>query len=112
MKQNFFYSHLIEIADISIQLKGMELTEDEKNHLIALLEANIHSTIINTVLSELTDDDKKQFLKNLVSDNHQVTLDHLKIKIEKLEDKIKTSVADLKKELLEDLETANKLTQE
>jgi hypothetical protein len=48
----------------------------------------------------------------MISNNHQVTLDHLKIKIDKLEDKIKNSVEDLKKELLEDLATAKKLSEE
>jgi hypothetical protein len=76
------------------------------------LEANIHSTVIHSVLSELSEEDKKVFLKNMISNNHQVTLDHLKIKIDKLEDKIKNSVEDLKKELLEDLATAKKLSEE
>ena len=112
MKNKFFYSHLIETTDISIKLTKLDLTEDEKVHLTSLLEANIHSTVIENVLSELSNDDKKQFLKNLLSDNHEITLEHLKIKIEKLEDKIKNSVEDLKKELLEDLAKAQKLAQE
>jgi hypothetical protein len=112
MKQNFFYSHLIETTDISIKLTEMDLSKDEKNHLTSLLEANIHSVVVHNILSELSEKDKKVFLKNLVTDKHQETLDHLKIKIEKLEDKIKNSVEDLKKELLEDLAQAQKLAEE
>lgn len=112
MKQNFFYSHLVETTDISIKLSEMNLSKDEKTHLTSLLEANIHSTIVHNVLSELSEQDKKVFLKNLVNDKHQETLDHLRMKIEKLEDKIKNSVEDLKKELLEDFAQAQKLSEE
>jgi acetate kinase len=99
MKQNFFYSHLIETTDISIRLTEMDLTKDEKVHLTSLLEANIHSTIVHNILSELSEE---------VNNKHQKTLDHLGAKIEKLEDKIKKSVEDLKKELLKDLVQAQK----
>jgi len=60
----------------------------KKPHLTSLIEANIHSIVIDTVLSELSSDDKKIFLKNLVSDNHEKTLEHLNSRIGKLEDKI------------------------
>jgi len=78
MKNKFFYSHLIEITDISLKLKDVNLSDDEKAHLTSLIEANIHSIVIDTVLSELSSDDKKTFLKNLVSDNHEKTLEHFK----------------------------------
>jgi hypothetical protein len=112
MKQKYFYSHLIETTDISIKLSELNLSDDEKKHLTSLLEANIHTTIVENVLSELSEEDKKQFLKNLISDNHEITIWHLKIKIEKLEDKIKASVETLKKELLEDIASARKLSVE
>jgi hypothetical protein len=111
MKNKFFYNQIIETTDISIKLTELNLTKDEKKHLVSLLDANIHTTIVHNVLSELSEEDKKVFLKNLVSDNHNETLNHLKTKIDKLEDKIKNSVEDLKKELLEDLLEAKKLAE-
>jgi len=104
MKNKFFYSHIVEITEVTVRINELDLTEDEKNHLMSLLEANIHSTVIENILSQLQEDDKKQFLKNLVANNNQIILEHLKIKIEKLEDKIKNSVEELKKDLLKDLE--------
>jgi hypothetical protein len=112
MKQKYFYSHLVETTDISIKLSEFNLSEEEKTHLTSLLEANIHSTVVESVLSELSKEDKKQFLKNLISNNHEITMWHLKIKINKLEDKIKDSVEALKKELLEDLAKAKELSVE
>jgi hypothetical protein len=112
MKQKFFYSHLIETSDVSIRITEMKLAKNEKTHLTSLLEANVHSVVIHSVLSELSKEDKEVFLKNLISDNHEQTWDHLKVKIDKLEDKIKASVEELKKDLLRDLATAQKLSKE
>ena len=112
MKHQFFYSHLVETTEIELKISQMTLSKDEKTHLSSLLEANIHSTVVNTVLSELSEDDKKKFLQNLVSDNHQETLEHLKTKIVNLEDKIKKSIGELREELLKDLASAERLSAE
>jgi len=110
MKNKFFYSHLIETWDISLKLTEMDLSEDEKNHLTALAEANIHSTVIDTVLSELSKEDKKIFLQNLVSNNHEKTWEHLHGRIGKLEDKIINAVEKLKINLLMDLIKAKNIS--
>jgi hypothetical protein len=89
----------------------MSLSKDEKTHLTSLVEANIHSTIVSTVLSELSEEDKKTFLKNLVSNNHRETLNHLKTKVTDLEGKIKKSINELKKEMLKDLLEAKRLSE-
>lgn len=86
----------------------MNLSDDERGHLLSLAEANIHATVINTVLPELSEADKKIFLKNLVANNHEETWKHLLAKIENAEEKIRKSLQDLKKELLEDIKEANK----
>ena len=112
MKNKFFYSHLIETTDISLKLTELELSEDEKVHLISLVEANIHSVIVDTVLSELSGGDKKTFLKNLVSSDHKKTWEHLSSTIGKLEDKIRKSAKDLKDDLVTDLLEAKKLSKE
>jgi hypothetical protein len=111
MKNKFFYSHLIEITDISLKLKEVELSDDEKLHLTSLIEANIHSVVIDTVLSELSKEDKKTFLKNLVSNDHEKTWEHLKSRIGKLEDKITKAAAGLKEDLIKDVVEAKKLSE-
>ena len=112
MKNNFFYSHLIETTDISLKLTEINLSEDEKTHLLSLVEANIHSTVIDTVLLELAGEDKKIFLRNLVSETHEKTWEHLNGRVGKLEDKIKKAVASLKEDLIKDLSEAKELSQE
>jgi hypothetical protein len=108
MKSKHFYSHLIETTDITIELAEIELTSDERVHLISLIEANIHSTVIETVLSNLTKEDKKIFLKNLVSNDHEIIWSHLKSKTKNIEEKISKSVGILKKDLYKDIKEIQK----
>lgn len=108
MKGKHFYSHLIEIHEIDIRLSEVDLSDEERGHLVSLTEANIHATVINTVLKELSEEDKKVFLKNLVADNHEQTWEHLLSKVQDAETKINKSLRDLKEELLKDIEEAKK----
>lgn len=112
MKNKFFYSHLIETTDISLKLTEIELSEDEKTHLLFLAEANIHSVVIDTILLELSKEDKKIFLRNLVSNDHEKIWEHLNGRIGKLEDKIGKAVENLKENLIKDLIEAKKLSKE
>lgn len=108
MKGKHFYSHLIEIHEIYLSISEMELSDDERGHLLSLAEANIHATVINTVLPELSEEDKKIFLKNLVADRHEETWKHLGNKVQNIEAKLSKSLQELKKELLKDIEEAKK----
>jgi hypothetical protein len=108
MKGKHFYSHLIEIHEIYLSISEMELAEVERGHLTSLAEANIHATVINTVLPELSNEDKKVFLRNLLADNHDETWKHLSSRVKNIEEKLSKSLKDLKKELLKDIEEAKK----
>jgi predicted transcriptional regulator len=106
MKGKHFYSHLIEIHEIYFSISELELSDVERSHLLTLAEANIHATVINTVLPNLSEADKKVFLKNLVADNHQETWKHLQRKMHNAQEKISQSLKDLKQELLKDIKEA------
>jgi hypothetical protein len=108
MKGKHFYSHLIEIHEIYLSISEMDLRDEERNHLLSLAKANIHATVINTVLPKLSEEDKKIFLKNLVANNHEETWKHLLGKAGDIESKIHQSLKELKEELLKDIEEAKK----
>jgi hypothetical protein len=108
MKGKHFYSHLIEIHEIYLSVSEMDLRDEERNHLLSLAEANIHATVINTVLPKLSEDDKKIFLKNLVANNHEETWRHLSTSVQNAEETIRKSLQELKKEFLKDIEEAGK----
>lgn len=107
MKKNF-YSHIIETSSLSLALGDMDLSQEERVHLISLAEDNLHHTILDAVLSELSDEDKKLFLVHLTESNHDKIWKLLNEKIENVEGKIKNIAETLKKELHEDIENATK----
>lgn len=103
MKQKHFYQHLIQINEITLDLGEIKLSKVERLHLLSLLEANIHSVVINTVLSQLSEKDKKIFLSNLVLNDHDKIWEHLWKNTANLEQKITSSVNNLLSEMRKDI---------
>ncbi len=93
MKIKHFYTHLIQINDITLDLGNVEMSKEERLHLLSLLDANIHATVMHTVLSELPTGEKKIFLINLVENNHDKIFKHLRVHINDIDTKI-TEAAD------------------
>lgn len=105
-----FYSHIIETSTISLALGEMDLSQDERKHLIALVDENLHHAILDAVLSELSEKDKKEFMELLAEneeDNEKVWK-MLSERIDHIEDKIKKTAEDLKTELHKDIEESKK----
>ena len=109
MKHKHFYAHLTETTDIILELGELDMSQEERIHLLSLVEANIHSSVIDTVLSSLDEKNKKIFLNNLISNDHSKTWEHLKQTSSDIEDRIQKTISIIKKELLEDLKKARKI---
>lgn len=107
MKQHF-YSHVIETSSISLALAEMDLTQDERKHLIDLAQENLHHAILESVLSELSEKDKQEFLVLLAEDNNEKIWKLLSERVDHIEDKIKLTAEQLKKELHKDIEESKK----
>lgn len=105
---NIFYSHLIEIDSIILELDKMNLSEEEKLHLAQVVDSTIHHTILDALLSELSESDRRVFIQHLNSGSHDRIWEFLNDKIDGVEDKIKKVAEDLKKELHRDLREAHK----
>lgn len=101
MKQ--FYSHLIEIESIAVELDKLDLSHEQKVHLAGLTDSSLHHTILDAVLSELSVSDKKIFLNHLKEGDHGKIWQFLNEKIDKVEEKIKKAADSLKLELHKDL---------
>ncbi len=106
MKNKHFYHTLVETTDITVELADLDLSPEERIHLLSLIDANIHSTVINITLSNLDEENKKIFLKNLTQENHEKTWEHLKTKSKNLEKQIIDAVEKLKQEFKEDIKNA------
>lgn len=98
-----FYTHLISTEPLVVALNDLNMTEEERIHLTTIVEQTMHQTILDAVLSELSEEDKKLFLTHLATDDHEATWEFLTQRIEKIEEKIKKTANDLARELHEDI---------
>lgn len=105
-----FYSHLIETSSLTLEIGNMDLSKEERVHLISLVESNLHHVVLDAVLSELNEEDKKAFLIHLAMDKHDEIWQLLNTKTKNIEEKIKKVANDLKKELHEDIEEIRQKT--
>lgn len=104
----FFYSHLIEVESIILELDKLNLSDEQRHHLASLVDSSIHHTIMDAILSELSDHDKRVFLQHLKEDKHEKIWKFLNEKVTGVEEKIRKAADDLKDELHRDLKEARK----
>lgn len=102
MKKHF-YSHLIEIDSLYISLHLLDMKKEEREELIVIVESSIHHVVLDTVLSELSDNDKKIFLSHVGAEKHDSIWHLLQAKTKNIENKIFRSVEKLKKDLNKDI---------
>lgn len=107
MKKKYFYSHLVNIKILSIELDGLSLSSSEKEELLELAHKNIHHEVMDAILSQLDGEDRKKFLELLVEDKHEKIWEHLDDKTNNIEKKIKQAADQIRKELTEDVRKLN-----
>ncbi len=106
--KNHFFSHLIEIDTLHIELDDMDLSEHEKEDIKKLIDESIYHTVLDAVLSELSEEDKKIFLSHLMSEEHEKIWHFVNGRVENIEDKIIRAAEDIKKELHQDIRKTKK----
>ena len=107
MKRHFYHS-VVETSSLSLALAEMDLTQEERKHLIDLVEENLHHAILDAVLSELSDKDKQEFIELFAEGDDEKIWKLLKDRVDNIEDKIKKTADELKKELHKDIEESRK----
>jgi hypothetical protein len=103
MRKKYFYTHIIDISTLSLELGNLDLTPEERMHLISLIDSNIHHEILDLILSELSPTDKKTFLAHLSSENHDRVWKFIKEKISNIEKRIAKTAQDIKEEFYKDI---------
>lgn len=103
-----FYTHLVEIESIIIELDKLDLSVEQKTHLTSLIDSSLHHTILDVVLSQLSAQDKIIFLSHLQEGEHDKIWQFLNEKVDGVEEKIKKVAEDLKVQLHKDLKETKK----
>lgn len=101
-----FYHHLIEIESLTLELDRLDLDEEQKIHLAVLVDSSLHHTILDAILSELTNADKRAFIQILNEDDHDKIWKFLNERVDNIEEKIKKVSEELKEELHKDIKAA------
>lgn len=99
-----FYSHIVAVDTLYIALDNLSISDSEKEHLKHLIDSSLYHTILDAILSELTDEDKHVFLNHVATEDHEKTMEFLQNRITNIEDKIRKTADDLMKELHEDIQ--------
>ncbi len=102
----YFYSHIIELEEVLVELDSIDLNEKQRMHLSALIDSSLHHLILDAVLNELHEKDKEKFLELLYKGEHDKIWEHLNGKVDNIEEKIKLVADDLKKQLRKDIKEA------
>lgn len=98
-----FYSHLIEVQIIEEELDKMDLSQEEKKELLHHVHSSIHYTVLDTVLTEISEEHKKTFIDHLNHEKHDAAWEHLLNNTIGIEEKIRNSTGNLLSEFLEDI---------
>lgn len=109
MKKHFF-SHLVEISTLETEIDGFSLSPPQKEELKGIIHESIYHSVLDAILTELSEDDKKIFLSHLVSEDHEKIWGFVNKKILFIEDKIKVAAEDIKSELHKDIKETSKHT--
>lgn len=103
-----FYSDVVETSSISLALADMDMDQEERKHLIDLVEENLHQAILDSVLSELSEKDKMEFMQLYAEGDDQKVWKLLNERVDHIDEKIKKTAEELKKELHRDIEDSHK----
>lgn len=98
-----FYSKLVTTDSLVEALNELDLTDEQRAHLLGIVESSLHHAILDAILSELPDEDKQTFLQYVTEDDHKKIWEFLNRKIDKIENKIVETAEGLKKELHQDI---------
>lgn len=106
----YFYHKYTVYESFTEDLHSLDLSDDERQHLFALVDSSLYHVVLDEILSNLTSVDKKAFLHRLKENpEDEKLMDFLNNKIDGIEDKIKKVANDLVLEMQKDLKEAKKL---
>ena len=106
-----FYDHLINIEEIVLELDGYELTFEEKDEFINLIDGTLHHHTLQVILDLLPQEHHQDFLDQFYQAPHdQNLITYLKEKItDEIEKRIEEKAVEIKKEILLEIKKTSKV---
>jgi len=104
-----FYSHLVKIESLTFELDKLEMEDHHKKDLAEIIDTMIHQTVMDVVLSNLSQEDQHQFVHKLKTEDPKEVMKFLNQRVDNIEDKIHQALEELKKELHSDINESHRL---
>lgn len=102
-KTNHFYHSIVSMESLRVRLDLLELSTEEREKLMEVAERTLHHSILDLVLSELSENDRKLFLSHHASENHDEIWSLLTGNVKNIEKKIKVAAETVSQKLHKDL---------
>lgn len=104
-----FYDHLIKIEEVTIELDNYELTIEEKEEFISLIDETLHNHTLEVILTSIPKNLHEDFLSMFHQAPHKLELLYfLKKEAPDIEEKIKKNSEIIKKEILSQIKRSKK----
>lgn len=98
------FSNYLDLEVLVLSFEGLNLKEEQKQHLIKLVDSSFHQLVFNEILSALTTSDKKIFLYHLSSNKKQdEVMEFLSVKIEDVDGRIRRISDEVIREFQKDI---------
>lgn len=107
MKKHF-YSHIVDDEPLVLELQDLDLEDYERDEIKKMIDSNLYHAILESIMDELSEEDKQIFLEHVSHDNHDKVWEHLKSRIQNIESKIKNTADTLMEELYKDIRDVKK----
>ncbi len=98
-----FYYRFVEVERIFVQLKKMDLLQEEKREILDLIGETIHTRVIDATLERLPREKHESFLERVVKDPTDPEIYSLLEEVEDLESHLEKIFQALEEEILADL---------
>lgn len=105
-----FYHHLIHTDDVIAEIDSYDISIDEKDELVNLVQQIFHNHTFNLILNHLPKNKHREFLSKFASTPYDLALLNFikkEIKID-IEEAIKNQSEKIKKELLAEIKKSRK----
>ena len=107
-RPNHFYHSIVSMESLRVRLDLFEFSTAEKEKLMEVAERTLHHSILDLVLSELNERDRKLFLSHHASENHDEIWSLLTGNVKSIEKKIKITAESVSQKLHNDLKKVRK----
>lgn len=106
----YFYTKLITIEPLLEEMDSLELSDQEREHLSDLIDSSLYHVILDQILLNLSEEDKRTFLEKFSDNpNDDQLLEFLNQKVENIEDKIKKASDELITKMHQDVKQSKRL---